>query len=520
MNYRKLLLLSFSAATASLSCYSQDSRPNILWIMIEDWSTDLSCYGTKGVDTPNIDKLASQGILYNHAYTTSPVSSTSRSAMMTGYYQNFIGANQHARYNHYPLPEDIVPIPFLMKEAGYHTQLMSYKVDCNFLPEKKEELFEDVRQWSSRKNGEPFFTENNKTGKPFFARITFMGTHRDWQRDPLNPISTKDVELPPYYADTEFNRRDWANGLEQMQVVDREVGELLDQLESEGLADNTIVFFLGDNGRCHFRGKQFLYEPGTKVPFIMRYGDKVEAGQVKDDLVMSIDICATALEVAGVEPKIPLHGKSLLGEGTTNRKYVFTARDTMGETHDSMRAIRSKDGYKLILNLMPERPYMQYSAYKESQYPMIAEMMCLYYEGKLNKNQMKFFAQTKPIYELYDLNKDPFELNNLADNPKYIEVKERLISELENWRNNVIFDSGVSEEFRAERVFPKECPTVSTDRYVFENSNNFDYRVVGLPSWFPTRSYEEWKKIRDDWAKTIFTAPDKKLVKPNYIISK
>jgi uncharacterized sulfatase len=285
---KRMPWFAFAAACFVLSNFcsqisaaeDEKTRPNILWIAIEDWSPDMSCYGTKGIHTPHVDKLASQGIRYETAFTTSPVCSTSRSAMMTGFHQNYIRANQHRENNKQPLPHGIKPIPHLFAEAGYYTALMSYKTDCNFTPGSKSELFMG-EDWSER-----------KPGQPFFARITFGGTHRSWNRDPQRPIDIQDVEIPPYYPDTDFVRRDWANGLEQMQLVDRQVGELLKRLDDEGLAENTIVFFIGDHGRCHIRGKQFLYDGGIRIPMIMRWPGKVAAGQVSNDLVMSIDICA------------------------------------------------------------------------------------------------------------------------------------------------------------------------------------------------------------------------------------
>lgn len=464
-----------------------DTRPNILWITIEDWSPDLSCYGTKGIYTPNVDKLASEGIRYETAFTTSPVCSTSRSAMMTGYYQNYIGANQHRTNDKKSLPYGIKPIPKLFEEAGYFTTLMSWKTDVNFLPDTKEELFMNTNDWTDREEGQPFF-----------ARITFQDTHRKWNRDPERPISIEDVELPPYYADTPFNRRDWANGLEQMQLVDREVGALLKRLEDEGLADNTLVFFIADHGGCHIRGKQFLYDGGIQIPMIVRWPGKVEPGQVSNDLVMSIDICATILEAANIESPKPLHGKNLLSQEVRDRKYVFAARDKMDETHDAMRAIRSKK-FKLIQNLMPERPYLQYNEYKENAYPMLAEMNVMNLKGQLTPEQGLFFASTKPKIELFDLSKDPFELKNLADDPKYAQIKEELLAELQNWRTNVIKDEGVLQQFRAVDVFPKKNPYSTLDEWTFKNQNNYDFKKTGWPSWYPTRTLKEWENVRAQW---------------------
>lgn len=477
------------------------AKPNILWITIEDWSADLSCYGTKGLDTPHVDNLASEGVRYSRAFTTSPVCSTSRSAMMTGFHQNYIGANQHREHHKKPLPHGVKPIPHLFKDAGYFTALMSRKTDCNFTPNTKAELFMG-EDWRER-----------DAGQPFFARITFGGTHRSWKRDPRRPIDIQDVELPPYYPDTPFFRRDWANGLEQMQLVDREVGALLKRLDDEGLADNTIVFFIGDHGRCHIRGKQFLYDGGIRIPMIMRWPGKVAPGKVSDDLVMSIDICATILEAAGIQPPVPLHGKSLFSQAVKQRKYVFAARDKMDETHDSMRAIRSKQ-YKLIQNLMPERPWCQYNRYKESAYPMLAAMNVMNLRGELTPEQAIFMAPRKPEIELFDLQADPHELNNLASDPGHTEVKAEMLAELEGWRKNVIQDQGVTDDFRARNVFPKTNPESKVDDWVKENAQNYDFNKSGWPAWYPTRTLKEWEQAYELWKPYVFRGPTEKVSRP------
>lgn len=494
---RLQLLVAIGLGIASATAAQNPTRPNILWIKIEDWSPDLSCYGTKGIHTPNVDKLATQGIRYERAFTTSPVCSTSRSAMMTGFYQNYIGAEQHRTADKKPLPYGIRPIPHLLKDAGYYTCLMSTKTDCNFLPDGKAALFTGS-DWKER-----------KPGQPFFAEISFGGTHRAWKRDSQRPVDPKDVEIPPYYADTPFIRRDFANGYEAMQLVDREVGALLKRLDDEGLADNTLVFFIADHGRCQIRGKQFLYDEGTRIPMIMRWPGKVSPGQVNRDLVMAIDISATILEVAGVKSSVPLHGRTLFGPEIIAREYTFSARDKMDDTHDAMRAIRSKE-HKLILNLMPERAYCQLSQYKESAYPILAEMSILYLQGKLTPEQAAFMAPTKPAIELFDLTKDPHEVRNVADQPAYAAVKAKLLAELENWRTHVIKDKGVAADFRAEGIFPATRPTPTTAEWVAQNTKNYDFSRYGNPAWYPTRTLEEWQKARAQWEPYVFrssTAP-------------
>jgi len=446
-------------------------KPNILWIMLEDWCPDLSCYGSTELNTPNIDALAESGTRYTHAYTTSPVCSTSRSAMMTGFHQNYIGANQHrtSKKDKKPLPYGIKPVPHLLEDVGYYTCLLDHKTDCNFTTEKP--LF----QGKGKKA-----LDQCKPGQPYFAQITFHGTHRPWRRDAENPIDEKDVTLPPYYPNIPIMRRDWANGLEEAQVTDREVGEFLKQLKEKGFLKNTVIFLIGDHGRCMPRGKQFLYEEGTHIPLIFNWPGKVKANAVNDDLVMSIDISKTILDIAGAKSAHPLHGKNLLSKEIKNRQYVFAARDKMDNTHDSIRSIRSKK-MRYNLNLMPERPYLQYNWYKEALYPSLAILNAEYLNGHLNKDQLPFMADHKPAEELYDLEKDPFELHNVANDPAYADAKARLKKELADWRKS-IHDKDPSDEFRKG----------------------------GWPATYPTKSKEEWNAVMQAWKPYLYRKPTEK----------
>jgi arylsulfatase A-like enzyme len=461
-----LALLNVSTSKAAVKKMF-GKRPNVLWIMIEDWGYDLSCYGAKGVKTPNIDKLASQGVRFNHSFCTAPVCSPSRSAMMTGFHQEYIGCGQHRTeglgFERKELPFGIKPIPHLLEEAGYFTCLMDKKTDCNFITSRPLFMGKD---WSERKNNQPFY-----------AQISFQGTHRIWKRDTINPVDVHAIEVPPFYPDVPFIRRDIANGMEAVQNVDREIGRLLKRLDDEGLTENTLVFFIGDNGKCIARGKQFLYDQGMVVPIIARWPGYIDPGKVSENMVMTIDICATILDAAGVKPGYELHGKNLFGEEVANRKYVFASRDKMDWTFDAMRAIRSKE-YKLIQNLMPERAYCQFNQYKESNYPDLAMLNLMNLKGELTPEQAKFMAQSKPDLELYDLKKDPFELHNLADDKSYAAVKAVLLEKLMEWRKS-INDPGVSEEFRKG----------------------------GWPSIFPSRSKEEWEQIVGKWEKWLFSKP-------------
>ena len=471
------MLLIYSAMISG--CGSRrdiEVRPNIVWIMLEDWGYQLSCYGEPGISTPHVDQVAAEGIRFVNSFCTAPVCSPSRSAMITGFHQNYIRANQHrtngSGFERAPLPHGIKPITHLLEDAGYFTCFMqTRKTDLNFTLDRPLYQGDD---WNERAEGQPFF-----------AQLTFPGTHRLWKRDAVRPIDINDVRLPPYYPQTDFAKRDWANGLEAMQIVDREVGAVLERLEKEGLAENTVVFIIGDNGRCMPRGKQFLYDGGIQVPIIIRWPGKIQAGEVNDNLVSTIDISKTILDIAGVKTDYSLHGLNLLKSETDYREFIFAARDKMDSTHDAMRAVRSEK-FKLIHNLMPERAYCQFNNYKERNYPVLALLNVMKMRGELTPEQALFMAGRKPEFELFDLERDPWELNNLAEDPNYKTVKEELLGHLNDWRKNIIHDQGVTEEFRNG----------------------------GWPSTYPTKTLEEWEATLESFKPWVFREPDSEVKHP------
>ena len=405
---------------------SESQRPNILWIIAEDLSPDLACYGTAIVKTPNIDKLASQGVRYTNAFTTSPVCSPSRSAFMTGMYQTSIGAHHHRshRYDDYTLPEPVKVFTDYFRSAGYFTCNCAGldwqkpgKTDFNF---KVEKPF-DGTDWRQRKQGQPFY-----------AQINLSETHRPFKKDPENPIDENKVELSPYYPDHPIAKRDWADYLECIQVLDKNVGKVLKRLEEEGLADNTIVFFFGDNGRPHVRCKQFLYEGGIRVPLIIRSPGHITPGTVVDDLVSAIDFAPTSLKLAGIEPPKYMQGQIFLGPETQKREFIIAARDRCDGTVDRIRCVRTRR-FKYIRNYFPNRPYMQFNLYKRHSYPVWSLLQVLFVEGKLTPQQQLFLACTRPEEELYDLHTDPYEVNNLAGDPEHQKTLEELRSILDKW---------------------------------------------------------------------------------------
>jgi N-sulfoglucosamine sulfohydrolase len=429
-----LLVLGISGQGLAQHKSIYQQKPNIIWILSEDISTDLACYGTPVVQTPHLDQMAREGIRYTQAFTTAPVCSPSRSAIITGMYQTSIGAHHHRshRVDGYALPAPVRPITEYLREAGYYTVLeknpapgvaTSAKTDFNFNPPKP--VF-DGNDWTQR-----------QPGQPFFAQLTIDETHRGkaWPTtvQQFQPqINPGQVVLPPFYPNHPVAREDWATYLESIQLMDAYVGKIMQQLKAEGIADNTLVIFSGDNGRCHARDKQFLYEGGIHIPLIMHWPKQLPAGQVSGELVSAIDVSATILRLAGITPPAHLDGRVMLGPEARKRDYVIAARDRMDETVDKMRAVRDKR-YKYIKNYMPERPYMQSNNYKETQYPMWNLMKGLHAQGKLTPAQALFLAPTKPAEELYDLEADPYELHNLAAEPTQQKRLQEMRAILEKW---------------------------------------------------------------------------------------
>jgi N-sulfoglucosamine sulfohydrolase len=405
----------------------RQDQPNILWLISEDTCPDLACYGQRQVKTPNLDKLAGEGALFTNAFVTAPVCSASRSAFLTGMYQTSIGAHHHRSHRNdtHTLPPPAMLLTEYFRRAGYfrcNCAGLNYKqpgkTDWNFMTMT---LPFDGTDWSQR-----------RTGQPFFAQINFSLTHRDFRRDKKNPIDPEKVELPPYYPDHPLARRDWADYLESIQLLDTEIGVALRWLEKEGVAENTIVMYVADHGRPHVRDKQWLYEGGIHVPMIIRWPGHLQPGMVVDDLVSAVDWAPTFLSLAGIAVPPSMQGRVFANVGDQRQKYVFAARDRCDGTVDRIRCVRSAR-YKYIRNYFPERPYTQFNAYKKLQYPMLTLMQVLYQQGRLTPAQEKFMAAGRPKEELYDLQEDPHELRNLAEDLKSARILKEHRKKLQEW---------------------------------------------------------------------------------------
>ncbi|MEX0321186.1 MAG: sulfatase [Puniceicoccaceae bacterium] len=426
---------AFMAALVPAAAFADDSiesvvRPNIIWIMAEDISTELACYGHPAVKTPNLDMLAKSGKRYANAFCTAPSCTPSRNAMMTGVYQTRTDT-QDQRRRGITLPEGVKPITHLLRKAGYYTALgcgYSKKTDLNFAAKA---LFEG-NDWSQRKEGQPFF-----------AQITLQISHRQpktgWspvRNASAHPVELDEVELPPYFPDHPVCRQDWAEYLDAIEKVDEQVGAILTRLDKEGIADNTVVIFIGDNGRCHLRGKCWLYDAGIRVPLIIRWPNNVEPATVNHDMVSMIDVSATILDIAGVNLPEYLDGHPILGPKAKKRNHIFAARDLIDEVMDHIRCVRTKR-FKYIRNYTPENGYRE-CEYVQNNRPMLAVIKQLHAQGALTDAQQLLLAKTKPVEELYDLKADPHEITNLAASAQHQETLKELRLLLDEW----IIDTG------------------------------------------------------------------------------
>ena len=456
MNTKTVLLpLAGLAGLSGVSAQIQQ-KPNILWVMAEDMGHDLECYGMKAVRTPNLNKMASEGVQYNAATCTNPISSPSRSAMMTGVHQTVSNSHNHRSNRDIPLDTKFKPITYYLRQQGYtcilgHSQVWSKgrKTDCNF-------KHDPIGTWDGVKNFGLFdkYDEFTPEDQPFFAQIQLQITHRgDWWKkitaQSKHPVNPSEVELPPYLPDHPQVRKEWASYLDQVEYMDSEMGMLLEDLKQKGMLDNTIIFFIGDNGRCEVKGKGYLYEPGLKIPMIA-WGKGIKSSVV-ESVVSTLDISATVLDLAGAKIPATFMGKPLFERNTGKAidgtvDYAYSARDTWDEVIECSRAITT-DNYKYIRNYMPQQGWDMHQQYLDFHRPAIHVMRKLKEEGKLNHAQLLFMAKNKPVEELYDIKSDPHELNNLAHNPAYNETLVEMRSHLKDWQSKHT-DLGLTDRYK------------------------------------------------------------------------
>jgi arylsulfatase A-like enzyme len=455
-----------NTSTFNLPNYSEiqlPERPNILWLVCEDMGPYISPFGDSTVATPNLSRLADEGIIYPNLYSVSGVCAPSRSAIATGMYPSGIGTN-HMRTGSYTEvtglrayegvpPPEVKMVSELLRMAGYYCT-NNNKTDYQFkAPVTAWDENSPYAHWRNRAEGQPFFsifnfTETHESGlfEPYGHRHTesrhyeagdttykWKGGRMTEEETPIHLPKDTEFIIPPYLPDNEVARRDMWKMYNNIAEMDLQVGAVLKQLEEDGLLDNTIIFFYGDHGGPLPRQKRLIYDSGLNTPLIIRYPQKQESGMRDEQLISFIDFAPTLLSIIGLEPLEYMDGKAFLGEfrAPQSRDYIHAAADRFDGFTDVIRAVRD-DQFKYIRNYRTNQGYYLPVEYRE-RIPSMQELLRLRDEEKLNDIQAQWFREKKDPEELFDCKADPHELNNLAENPAYLEKLEELHIEMDRW---------------------------------------------------------------------------------------
>jgi len=429
-----LLLLVSSFAGAA-------DRPNVLWLVAEDMSPNLGAYGDPDATTPHLDALARDGMKFTRAFSAAGVCAPSRSSLITGMYASTLGS-QHMR-SEVTLPAAVRTLPQLLRDAGYYCS-NNFKEDYNFLP--PADMWDD----SSR----TAHWRNRATDQPFFSVFNYMVTHEsrlrrsDEDYAKLTQSLTADqrreaskVTLPAWLPEDQGVRREWARYHELITVMDRQVGRILADLEADGLAEDTLVFFFSDHGAGFPRAKQFVFESGLQVPLVVHVPEKwrdriaFDAGAVESDLVSLIDLAPSVLAAVDLPVPAVMQGQSFWPRADASpRTTVHAIRDRMDERIDMNRTVRD-ERFKYHRNYRPDTPHFPWLDYMDRLESSQA-FRRMAAEGTLPTGLAHFMAARKALEELYDLHNDPAELTNLAGDPAYGDVLQRLRATHFEWALN------------------------------------------------------------------------------------
>ncbi len=521
---RRILLLStfwivVGVVTAN-AAQRQDSglgtsgdRPNILWITAEDMSPTLGCYGDTFATTPHIDALAAESVRYTHAFATAPVCSPSRSCLINGCPASAQGT--HHMRSQFPIPPRMLGFAALLRKAGYYAT-NNVKTDYN------SGLADEIIAASWDDSSETAHWRRRKEGAPFFAVFNLMTSHQSrsmvwsyeqFKTDVQSRLSADEIHdpskvpLPPYYPDTPLIRKTLARYYDCVTVMDAQVGRILAELDQDGLADDTIVFFYSDHGSGMPRHKRALLDSGMHVPLLIRFPEKYKhlapAGTTTDRLVCFEDFGPTVLSLAGLGSRPPsMTGRPFLGpQSAEPRQYVYGHRDRVDEVVDMARSVRDHR-FLYIRNYMPHLGYNQPSAWVD-QGEMSHEFYRLADPQSMTPPQYHFAGPTRPVEELYDCRTDPANLNNLADSPQHQQVLARMRQQ----HRQYVFDSrdlGFLPEIEQWKIAAEKIPMqwAKTEDYELEaifdaasrvGSNELEEFRRGLDSKNPAVRY--WNAV-------------------------
>ena len=481
--------LGFAAVSRAVAGHTQSPqprRPNIVWISNEDMSPRLGAYGDTLARTPTLDRLAAESIRFTNAFTTAPVCAPSRAAIITGMYQTAIGA-QHMRTTEDTVPE--LPGPYLAVPPFYVKAFPEYLRAAGYFTSNREKtdyqfgvpftIWDDIgpnAHWRNRAD----------KSQPFFSVFNLNITHesRIFPTSPARkgkPLVTDPgrVQVPPYYPDTPAVREEIARVYDNIADMDRQVGDILQQLHDDGLAANTIVFYWSDHGDGMPRAKRSLYDSGLRVPLMIRWpnalGPTFTPGSVSHELVSFIDLAPTVLALAGLEVPTHLQGRVLVGpKAAPAPELVFAARDRMDIEYDMMRSARDTR-FLYIRNFSPELPFAGYIPYR-NQSDIMQEWLRLQAERRLAGAPALWMRTSRPVEELYDTKPDPHQIRNLAGDPAHQRTLERMRQAVVDWMARIDDQGLVNEPEMVQRMWPAGVQPETAQPYIVPR------RALGPPT--------------------------------------
>ena len=439
------------AVLLAARCEAAPARPNIVWIVAENFCLDFGCYGQANVATPNIDRLAQEGVRYTNVFSTSPVCAPSRSCFMTGMYATTTDMHhmRSHRTDDYRLPPGVRPITHYLHDAGYVTgnlktmanrTIGTGKLDLNFVNEGPLYSHESWAALVGSKK--PFFAMLNMPEAEYdiYDRKSYAKARVPWVGEDWHPkIATpENVTPPPYYPDHPTVREEWARYLNSASGMDVRVGWILEQLERDGVLEDTVIIFFGDNGRLEARGIHWCFDSGLHVPMMIRWGrnltppSQISPGEVDDRVISLLDLTATTLQIAGIPIPRSMQSRPFLGKHIgPPRTYAFSARDRIDETEIRQRSVRGRR-FHYVRNFTPGAGFASLNRYKEKCFLVKPLMRDLFSRGKLTGAAAELM-QPFPREQLFDTQADPHEIKNLAADPAFASTLEKMRTALDTW---------------------------------------------------------------------------------------
>ena len=496
LNLRIIILVFF----LTYSCSKNSQKPlNVVWISCEDMGPILGSYGNDIIKTPNLDKLASEGVRYTNAYSTVGVCAPSRFSIITGMYPARLGAHnmRTGDYHNYKTPEEVShrknigvidkegknipeyevvppthvkPFTEILRTKGYYCA-NNFKCDYQF--NAPFTAWDEVSSTVSYRDA--------PKDKPFFYVWNTLLTHesRIWERSnqPLT-VNPEDIIIPSYFPDIPEVRNDIARKYSNIEAMDKKVGELMNQLEEDGVLDNTIIMFWSDHGGNLLRQKRAVGNSGLNVPLIIRYPNKMDAGKVDERIVSLMDLGPTVLSLLNIEPPKHYDGKAIAGPYEDDpREYAFGTADRFDESTDMQRSVL--DGrYVYVKNFLPELPLIYRNKYRE-RITMNSKLIQMDSFNMLEGDAAYIFMKTKPVEEFYDLANDPYEVHNIIDNPKYSKRINDFRAALENWQKE-INDQGFIAENKLVKSFWPNMIQPKTENVDFKIGDDGLYELTTL----------------------------------------